>query len=367
MKINLGKILLIILIFANINLNASEYSWSASINKKTAFVNEAIYLNYVCEFNDKSELYTIDFNPVGKYEQYDLILLSEDEKIINNKRINNYEFVAFVKKSGKVNFNFDALMKKTTQDSIDNTVLGRDNVEKEEFSTKVIRQKTLSIDIEDVSSKLVGEFEIKVKKDKTSVKSFAPFHMEVIIKGDGNFQALKPLEFSIEGVKVFSQIPIQKTVLTKNGYSGIWSQKFAFVSEKDFIIPETEIEYINPKNNLEKKFKIDSTKVLVTEAYQKEQLLDTQETKFKFSYEYLYYVLTFIAGFLVSKIKFKKQEKNVTEDRSFKEKIKNAKSLDELLVILVLQDTRKYENIIKKIELDKSLSIREVKNTIINY
>ena len=46
-------------------------------------------------------------------------------------------------------------MKKTTQDSIDNTVLGRDNVENEEFTNIVIHQKALHVNIEKTTSELV--------------------------------------------------------------------------------------------------------------------------------------------------------------------------------------------------------------------
>ena len=70
MKRSLGSSLSIFLLFFTLNLSASTYEWSATANKKSAFVNEAILLKYVCKFSDRSELYTIDFNPVGENENY---------------------------------------------------------------------------------------------------------------------------------------------------------------------------------------------------------------------------------------------------------------------------------------------------------
>ena len=90
MSKSLGSILCMTL-FLCADLFASTYTWRASANKTQAYMNEAIYLEYVCTFSDKSELYTIDFNPQG--EDYSLFLLQESEKIINEKRVNRYECV----------------------------------------------------------------------------------------------------------------------------------------------------------------------------------------------------------------------------------------------------------------------------------
>jgi len=189
MKINLGRIFLYLIIIFNIQLIASEYKWSASINKKNAFVNEAIYLKYICEFRDNGELYTIDFNPVGEFEKYDILLLTEDEKIINNKRINTYEYIAFIKEKGKFTFDFDIVMKKTTHDYIIELTGGMDNDrEVEQFFNTFLKQKVLRVNIQEPKSKLLGDFNIEIKKDKLIKKAFSPFHLEIKIKGSGNFQ-----------------------------------------------------------------------------------------------------------------------------------------------------------------------------------
>ena len=85
MKRNLGKVFLILLFFTD--LLASEYIWKVSSSKSQAYVNEGIYLKYVCEFSDRAELYAIDFNPVTNNDRYTIIMLSEGERIINSKTI----------------------------------------------------------------------------------------------------------------------------------------------------------------------------------------------------------------------------------------------------------------------------------------
>ena len=365
MKINLGKVFLYLFIIFNIQLIASEYKWSASINKKSAFINEPIYLKYICEFNDSGSLYTIDFNPIGKFEKYNILVLKEDEKIINNKRINTYEYIAYVKEKGKVDFDFDVVMKKTTQDSIVELTGGMDNdMEMEQFFNTYLKQKLLSVNIQESKSSLLGDFNIKIKKDKLIKKAFSPFHLEIKINGSGNFQDIKDIKFDINNVKVFSQKPTQELSLTKQGYTGTWSQKFAFVADKDFSIEEFKIEYMNPEDALKKNLIIKKIDVKVTKAYEKENLLDKEEEIFEFSYDYLYLILSFISGFILAKIKFKKEKTIDNDSILFKEKLNNVKSLDELLIILVLQDCIKYDKIIKEIENKQITSLAQAKKSI---
>ena len=61
MKNSLGKIFLALFILLHVELFATTYEWSATTNKKSAYVGEAIYLKYTCTYSDRAELYTIDF------------------------------------------------------------------------------------------------------------------------------------------------------------------------------------------------------------------------------------------------------------------------------------------------------------------
>lgn len=366
MKKNLGKAFVVFLLFVSLELFASTYRWTAEINKKTAYVNEAIHLKYTCEFSDKSELYTIDFNPVGDNEKYSLKLLAESEKIINNKRVNVYEFVAFVKEAGTMIFDFNMIMKKTTQESIDSTIGGRDNDrEIEEFSQRVMKQKSLVVDIKETLTLLVGNFFLNVNADAPQVKAYEPFHMEVSINGIGNIDALKGFKFDIENVKVFSSVPKKEIILTKEGYSGKWSQKFVFVSDEDFVIPEIALEYFNIELTQVKILQTQAIKVEVEKAYVKEELLDVTGETFQFSYTYFYYLLTFIAGFLVAKIKIKTKPKKENVDKKFLQKVANSKSLKELAIVLTLENARKYNELILEIERKESQSLKSLKKELV--
>jgi len=367
MKKNLGRFLgVLLLLFIN-TLYASSYEWSLSANKDEAYVNEAIYLKYSCLYSDQAELYVIEFNPTTDNEKYRIDILREDEKIVDGKKINEYEFVLRVKQSGEFTLSLDTLMKKTNKDSIENSVLGRDNANYEEFSLYPLKQKTLHINILQAKSKIVGEFMLKVTKSKNSVDAYEPFHLTLEVDGVGDFGVFEEIEYKIDGVKVFSEPAIKKLHLTKDGESGSWKKKFAFVSDKDFTIMPFRLEYFDL---ISKKIKIlEQEKIVVSvqeASFSKEELLDEKESEFEFSYEYVYYLLTFIAGFLVAKIRFTKRVTTGSKEQEFCIKIKKTKSLDELLLLLVLSNPRQYKQLIQDIESKELTSLFEAKRLICN-
>ena len=364
MRNNLGNISIIFLLFLNLNLFASTYEWSATVNKKSAFVNEAVLLTYICTFSDRSELYTIDFNPVSDNENYTIKPLSEQEQIVDGKRVNKFEYIAYVKRSGKIVFDFDMIMKETNKDSIENTVLGRDNEQYEEFTSTYLKQKSLHVDIKRSEADLVGDFELEVKQGKTDVKTYEPFSLEFIIKGVGNFQTLKPISFKIDGVKVFSQKAILKSSLKKDGEYGVWSQKFAFVSAESFVIPAVAFEYFDIQKASKELLRFSGVEVEVTPAYQKAELLDEESKGFEFKREYLYYLLTFIFGFIVAKINFKQKKKLYTKEDIFCDKVNKSKSLDELSIILAIYNAQKYRDVILSIEKGELTSLKDTRKLI---
>lgn len=366
MKNSLGSLVLLSLIFLHVELFASTYEWSVSANKKEAYVGEAIHLKYRCSFSDRGELYSIDFKPVGEYDKYTIKLLTEETKLVNGQKVNSYEFVAFAKKAGKIEFAFDAIMKKTNDDSIKNTVLGRDNAFYEEFTATKIKQKTIHIDVIKPSNSLVGDLRVEVKKDKLDIKAYQPYHMQIIFKGNADYEAIKPIEFKIEGVKVFTGKMIKNVELTSSGFEGTWSQKFAFVGTNSFEIPKIEIEYFNLKSKSKETLLVDASIVEVAKGYAKAELLDEVEDGFKINYEYLYYLLFFVTGFLAGKIKFKKEKELDAKSEEFIDKVNGTQSINQLVVILAMQDKKKFEDIISDIESKQVTSLSKAKKEIVD-
>lgn len=364
------KILASIIIFSLVillDLSASTYKWSAKSDKKTAYVNEAILLTYICQFSDASELYTIDFNPVQDNEHFSIKLLKESETLKDSKRVNTYEFIAYIKKEGPISFDFDVVMKKTTQESINSVIRGHyDDSKSESFISTPMKLLPLRVNVKDTSSKLVGEFILMVKQDTTKLTAYQPYNLEMQIQGVGNFSNLDSIHFVIDGVKIFTQDAVLKTNFGRDGEKGVWSQKFAFVSEKSFVIPKTSIEYFNLKTGRLEILTLNAVNVNIDKhVYKEEEILDTEEKKdFLFKPEYLYYLLVFLIGFFVAKIKFNRLKPQKVEEELFLKSIKKATSLEKLCFLLVNKDVNKYKELISKIESKELTSLRKAKNIV---
>lgn len=365
MKKNLGRVILALSVFLHVEIFASTYTWSAYANKTSAYLNEPIHLKYICEFGDSAEFSSIEFKPAGEYEKYILKNLRESENIVKGKKVSSYEFVLFAKEAGKIELEPEAVMKFTTKESVEDMVIGRDNVKKEDAIKKPVKLERLELEIKETNSSLSGEFEIEVKKNEPHVKAYEPYHMQILIRGAGNFSSIKPIEFKIEGVKVFAGEVIADYTLSEDGERGEWSQKFAFVSEKDFIIPDIKIEYFNLASQKIESLAFEGTEIKVEGGFSKEELLDEVETEsFKFDYSYINYMLVFLAGFLCAKIKIKKSTAPKDKKEIFHQKIDETKSLEELMILLVLSGDKKYEKLISEIESKKLTSLKNAKKIL---
>ena len=360
------KILSMLLFLSCLNLSASEYVWKVSTSKKEAYVDEAIHLKYVCKFNDRAELYTIEFNPETENELYTLKLYTEDIRLVNGKKINTYEYIAFVKKPMVIDFSFEALMKKTNRDSIENTVLGRDNIDYEEFIRTKVKQESIKVNIKDTNTNISGSFSVDITSDALEINAFEPFHLDVEISGEGHFDAFQAIGFNIENVKIFAQKPIKNIDLGKKGYKGTWNQKFAFVSSEDFTIPARNIEYFDIASHEIKNLHMKAINVKVKKAYKKSELLDEYEESYSFDFnrEYIYFLLIFLSGYLLAKVKFKIKTKD-TKNTQLRDKIQNAKSLNELSMLLILNNQRKFHDILTRIDTNEITSLNVAKNKAI--
>ena len=86
--------------------------------------------------------------------------------------------------------------------------------------------------------KLVGDFKITSSVDKTSINQNEAVNLTIKVEGDGNLEDIKTLKPMIDGVSIFDE---KVDVKDKN-----LTQKIAFVSDRDFIIPPISLRYFNP-------------------------------------------------------------------------------------------------------------------------
>lgn len=341
------------LLFLTLSLFAkSQYEWKIELSKSEIYMHEATTLKMQCTFEKEGKHDDVEFVPPSELP-FEFKLLFEDKKIENERQIITYKYLIFAKKAGEYDLVLKPKMLFMTQSAIYNVIIGRDNVNDLETVKEIATIEALKINVKATSSDLSGEMSIKSEIDSKQVSAYEPVHMEVSISGSGNLDDLKPIVFAIEGVEVFSDIPEQDFQMNENGYTGKWTQSFAFVSKKDFTIPTVEVKYFDINTKEEKILKTDAFDVKIkTDGIKREELIDkvnlpSQQIDFSSYLQYIYYLLTFISGFIVAKL-FKLPAR--TQEMQKGDRIKKAKTHKELLEVLISCEKNLFTQEIEKLE-----------------
>ena len=367
MRQNRGRLLSLLLLFISTFVFADvPYIWSLKTTKTSVYINEAVEIEYTCTFNDQAYLHVIEFTPEHETTGYRLLPLGVVEKITDGKRSDTYRYVLFPKESGQKEFAFTALMRKTTKASIENSVIGRDNVEDYSFQDTKVPLPAVQLEVIGHQEKMTGRFVLNVTLDKKEVKAYKPVHLDIKVSGEGDFDQMQDFQLMIDGVKVFSEPGEKHYALTKTGFKGTWEQKFSLVGAADFKIKPIELSYFDIGKKERVLLRSKAFNILVQEAYTKEELLDDVENESAswWSWWYLNYLFTFMTGIAVcryfSKINWKRKE-----PQGFSAEINACQSVNKLLTKLVIKDELRYRSIIQKYEaLGKKASLKALKKEI---
>jgi len=261
----------------------------------------------------------------------------------------------------------------TTQSAIDNVIIGRDNVNDLEVQKETAVIEPISITVKETASRLTGRFTLKTDIDTQEVSAYEPVHMELSFEGVGNLHELQPVVFEIEDVEVFSDKPEQQITLSENGYKGKWTQRFAIVGKSNFTIPSISFAYFDLETKKQRHLKTDAFSIgIKADGIKREDLIDkvdlpSEKIDFSSYLGYLYYLLTFVAGFVVAKLVRLPQK---TAKREKCSKIKEAGSAKELLDALIVCEKDLFISEIAELESavykNETLSLSDIKKKAVS-
>ncbi len=349
MKKILGSLLLL-----SLSLWAkSTYEWTVTLKDEQLYQHQATTLRMQCRFDRKGKNDDVEFIP-PKETAFDFEMLSENRHFEGDIQTITYEFLLFAKEAGEFDVKLEPKMLFTTQSAIDNVIIGRDNVNDLETEKEIARIEPIRIRVLKTQSSLSGELRLNTKNDIQVASAYEPVHLEISIEGEGNLHALQDISFDIDKVEVFSDEAEKDFVLSDKGYKGRWTQRFAFVAEKDYVIPAISIAYFDTVSQTEKVLTSGAIKVQInTDGIQLKDLIDevdipSQKIDFSAYWEYVYYLLSFISGFVVAKLIRLPQKTKQTREKGVR--IKHANTEKELLETLMSCDKHLFASEIERLE-----------------
>lgn len=222
----------------------------------------------------------------------------------------------------------------------------------------------LSFDVKPLPSgvNLVGDFAIKAIAQKSQIKANEAVNLTLEVEGEGNLEDIKSFKPDMEDVAVFDE----KIVIEGKKFT----QKIAFVADRDFTIPSFSLRYFDPqtkeiKEIATKEIKIDVINEQIKEelVVKKEESVATHETHAAPAKEYdtLTLVFIFISGIAVGVVSMFYKPYFSSAKKSKKGSIKEPKIL--LTKLLPFKDNKEVAEIVEilekniysgqKIEVDK--------------
>ena len=342
------------------------YSYDINIDKKEAYVGEAIKLTINFKFRRDLNILNLeyiepDFNnfwvkETNKGSQ------DSDPKYAHQSLM----YVLFPQKAGKVDLGPFKI----------NVVVSNNNYSNSFFFTGATRSipvysNGLSLNVKPLPRgvDLIGKFDIEAFVDKKEVEAGEAISYRIKIKGKGNIDDIKELKPQISHVTIYDN-PAKKEYEVKGGiYGGEYEKVFSIVASKDFTIPPITLKYFDKDSNSVKTLQTKSFDIKVQQEQKKEVVLETapkniekiqtivkdtgvnQPKEILYGLFFILGIVVTLGGFVIYKL-FNLKTKRAKEDTHLAVQAKNAKSPEELLKVIVnyINIDKDLDRIIYKLE-----------------
>jgi len=93
---------------------------------------------------------------------------------------------------------------------------------------------------------LVGQFAISAEADRQEIKANEAVNVTLRIEGSGNFEDMGLKKPKIDNVMVYAEAGETEASVKDGNYTGVWTKRFAFVSDSSYIIPVFKFRYFDP-------------------------------------------------------------------------------------------------------------------------
>jgi hypothetical protein len=333
----------------------TTYGWDVTQSKTKVGQYEAVAVEYRCRFNNEGYEYIIEFNPPKETSAYRLELESAGEKIVDERRINTYRFILFPKRPGELKLELNASMQHTSRESIENTVIGRDNVEKVAYTTQEVSLPAVTLDVAPHDATVAGHLQLSVTADRKRVEAFSPVQVKIVLEGYGNIDRLAPLDVSIAGVKQFEDSEQKKLRLGDNGFEGTITRRIAIVSDHDFTIPSLHLRYYDTQSG--RVVELASEVIAVTVSAKPELPVSDSEAASSVarseeaSWSWLHLLLALMAGIVIGRFLLPVGVEEDEQNLPIPKKLRRCKDAKKFIAYLVMLDAQRYEEMIDEIEL----------------
>ncbi len=359
--------------------NSADAGLEVVVDKNSSYVGEAINLDLILKLKANSNIAKAQIESPKFNNLWAKQIGNVQKSQVGNYIVQKYHFIVFPQQSGKITIpSVVAHIAKAEKDAYDpffgrgsNMPIFGGNLEwSKVFSTPV------TIDVKPLPNglELYGDFDIKATPDRVKVYAGKAVNLTLSVEGIGNIDDVKKFNFDIPNAVVYADEPKVKSGFKGSEYGGKFTQKIAIVGDSNFTIPALEFRYFDKnskKEVLKKTQPIDITVIgsravssVKTSTPKVETAVSSSDMNSSSAnseassqnsamgwLEYLYIIISFIAGLLTMWLLKSKKPKEKKELPIIK-KIKKAKTDKELHKVLLpfANDSKIVANQLKRLE-----------------
>ncbi|MCF6201331.1 MAG: BatD family protein [Hydrogenimonas sp.] len=355
------------------NGSGGDTSLTMKLNKKSAYVGEAVELEIVMRYRrdknyieakvQKPEFANFWIKELGKPDEYDE----------GPYRVKRYRFLIFPQKAGE--YRLGPLSAKFARRVVVKPPISNDPFFDDDFFNSMFARLEWTRALSNVLNlhvvplpqgvQLYGEFDIEARVDKREVEANKPVELTIEIEGYGNIDDAPKFEPNIPDAVVYAEEPKVEAVMDGGRYGGRALQKITIVADRNFTIPSFTLEYFDAESKRVVKKRTKPIDISVKGAKAPHILADVEdeeqpnaksetvgekpevhEAAHKTGYEsggyllWLYIVISFIAGIVATICaiyakRFIERKKSVRKDLPVADRVKRVKNDKELLEILL--------------------------------
>lgn len=365
---NLGKIALLLIALHTIMIASAvkatlaqkdekdgkkAFIFKQTVDKTEVYVGEPVKLSYIFKQRLEVDLSEANFNAPSFANFWAKTTAKVPNRVEDGYNVYQINYLLYPQKSGVL---------KIESGRMDAGVLvsrkkGYFNFQQAKWKTVYSNPLELQVKALPAGVETYGDYTFTVVADKNVTKTNEPINLTITIQGDGNMDDLDAFKIDVPDATVYADKPLKNR--------GIFKQKFAIVSDRNFTIPSLDFTFFNGKVQEEhsREFKIEvinnkkGAKVAGKLEKKTPEIQSVTEKVVVYQNDkksiMITALLAFLAGALTTWLfsRFRQRDKSTSQE-PIEAAIKNAKDDKRLLTLLLpfVDKTPKMQELIKQLE-----------------
>jgi hypothetical protein len=269
-------------------LKDNSFLIEMNANKSNVYLGESFVVSVLFKQHKELEIMKIEYIKPQFTEFFSKQLGKEQVYNEGNYSVHKLEYLLRAKHLGSLTIHPAKVNVSKRKRSLEEGAWSKDTP-----SWSKIASSALTVEVLDVPQDydIVGDIQLKAFIDIQDVKANEPISFRIELKGEGNLEAYRGLDFNLPNVTVYSDDANISMNYVDKELRSRYVKSFVFISNHDFTIPSKVLRVFNPKTKQINYLKTKSYPIKVHEILEKKSVKREKSL-------YLLFVLAFVLGAL---------------------------------------------------------------------